>query len=489
MIVKRSPPPDSQFGLRAVHEVSPKVRRRRVILWTLVFVAAALTPASFLGWVGFYRWLVEREPPTISLSSNFVGFGGGAQQFTFRIQDRLSGLRSIEVSIEQAGRTVQLFERDYESGTLTDDPSFFVDAKALNIEPGSAMIKFSAIDRSLWRNRADLEQQIILDYDPPTLELLQLPKSIQRGSVSYGFFRATDQNPVRIELSLDKQQFAAERVRSTDVYLGLLTGDINGAGQTVTLSLRAVDAVGNRSVLDTPIDLRPAAGGKNLKFNLQFDVLKEALVRMFERYRSQRRALNPDDKFDPPKGSDPKVMAEFARDMEFEFGEFTEKLTLPLFRSITPFIPWSRHFAKIPGQTKYSFGDNAEFSVDNIPSYVKRTDGYFVELKYGAPVFALNSGRIVLADLLGPAGESVVVDHGFGLYSIYSNLESISVREGDEVERGEPIARVGRTGIFPRDGYQVAFRVRNYPVRADELVDPNGVLAEILRSIKNFAEQ
>jgi murein DD-endopeptidase MepM/ murein hydrolase activator NlpD len=437
-----------------------------------------------LGWVGFYRWLVERDSPIIIVPQNFVGFGTGAQRFVFQIQDPLSGLRGVKVSLEQNGRNVQLFEREYPRGMLIDDPSFFVDAKALGLEPGTARIKFWANDRSMWRNSTVQEQQIILDYDPPKIEVLQFPASVKSGSLEYGIFRITDNNPVRAELNLDGRQFLAERVRSTDVSMVLFS--TSGSAAKSSGSLSVIDAVGNKSLQELSVDLKEGSGGKDIKSELKFDVLKETLVRMFERYRTQRRALDPDDSLEPPKGTDPEVMAQFVRQMEVEFGAFTDKLTQPVFRSLSPSVFWSRHFAKFSSKQIYSYDDRLSVFVDEIASFNRLSEGYFIDSKYGTPVFALNDGRVVYADLLGPRGEAVVVDHGFGLFSIYSNLESISVREGDEIERGDPIARVGRTGIFPKDGYEVRFRVREYPIRADELVDPEGVMTSILKAIKGY---
>ena len=65
----------------------------------------------------------------------------------------------------------------------------------------------------------------------------------------------------------------------------------------------------------------------------------------------------------------------------------------------------------------------------------------------GAPVVAANSGRVALADALQVHGNSVVLDHGWGLYSLYGHLSEILVQEGQEVTRGDLIGRLGNTGL------------------------------------------
>jgi murein DD-endopeptidase MepM/ murein hydrolase activator NlpD len=64
----------------------------------------------------------------------------------------------------------------------------------------------------------------------------------------------------------------------------------------------------------------------------------------------------------------------------------------------------------------------------------------------GTPVYAAQSGRIVLAEELFFSGNTVVVDHGLGIYTFYGHLSEISVKIGDEVGPGALLGKVGATG-------------------------------------------
>ena len=64
----------------------------------------------------------------------------------------------------------------------------------------------------------------------------------------------------------------------------------------------------------------------------------------------------------------------------------------------------------------------------------------------GTPVLAANAGVVSLVADHFFAGTSVVLDHGLGLYTMYFHLQESLVREGQRVDRGEAIARVGSTG-------------------------------------------
>jgi hypothetical protein len=64
----------------------------------------------------------------------------------------------------------------------------------------------------------------------------------------------------------------------------------------------------------------------------------------------------------------------------------------------------------------------------------------------GTPVFAAQSGKVVLAEELYYSGNTVVIDHGYGIYTLYAHLSEIGVKPGQDVAVSSEIGRVGATG-------------------------------------------
>lgn len=64
----------------------------------------------------------------------------------------------------------------------------------------------------------------------------------------------------------------------------------------------------------------------------------------------------------------------------------------------------------------------------------------------GTPVHAVQRGRVVLAENLFFSGNTVLLDHGLGIYTLYGHFESTAVSVGDLVEAGTILGRVGATG-------------------------------------------
>lgn len=64
----------------------------------------------------------------------------------------------------------------------------------------------------------------------------------------------------------------------------------------------------------------------------------------------------------------------------------------------------------------------------------------------GTPVHASQSGRVVLAEALFFSGNTVIVDHGLGIYTFYCHFSKIDAEVGDHVEAGTILGEVGATG-------------------------------------------
>lgn len=76
-----------------------------------------------------------------------------------------------------------------------------------------------------------------------------------------------------------------------------------------------------------------------------------------------------------------------------------------------------------------------------------RHSGIDIAAPRGAEVLSTNTGKVMLAMPLILTGNSIVIDHGEGLFSVYFHLDKLYVSEGEIVERGQLIGTVGSTGF------------------------------------------
>ena len=74
--------------------------------------------------------------------------------------------------------------------------------------------------------------------------------------------------------------------------------------------------------------------------------------------------------------------------------------------------------------------------------------GYDIVAEEGAPIKAASDGWVVMADWLSDYGNTVILYHGFGYFSVYKHAQYLLCREGGFVKGGDIIATVGKTGLL-----------------------------------------
>jgi murein DD-endopeptidase MepM/ murein hydrolase activator NlpD len=85
----------------------------------------------------------------------------------------------------------------------------------------------------------------------------------------------------------------------------------------------------------------------------------------------------------------------------------------------------------------------------------------------GTPIKAPNGGRVTIARDLYFTGNTVLIDHGLGLFSLFAHLSELAVAPGDRVETGQVVGRVGATGRVT--GAHLHWTVRANGARVDPL--------------------
>jgi murein DD-endopeptidase MepM/ murein hydrolase activator NlpD len=114
-----------------------------------------------------------------------------------------------------------------------------------------------------------------------------------------------------------------------------------------------------------------------------------------------------------------------------------------IFSQVRPERLWHLPFIKpVDGPITGAFGTRRVINGQDRSPH----NGVDIAAPVGTGVAACNSGIVVFAQELYLTGRTIIIDHGFGLYSMYFHLSEMRVKEGDQVEIGRCIGLVGATG-------------------------------------------
>ncbi|MDX1643864.1 MAG: M23 family metallopeptidase [Thermoanaerobaculia bacterium] len=137
-----------------------------------------------------------------------------------------------------------------------------------------------------------------------------------------------------------------------------------------------------------------------------------------------------------------------------------------------PTFAWRRVFLPMPNaQVMSAFADRRTYVLDGEAVDQQDHLGFDLASVRQAPIPAANTGRVVLARYFGIYGNAVVLDHGYGLLSLYAHLSAIRVAEGEAVERGQIVGTSGETGLAGGDHLHFSMLLYGLPVDPREWWD------------------
>jgi murein DD-endopeptidase MepM/ murein hydrolase activator NlpD len=144
------------------------------------------------------------------------------------------------------------------------------------------------------------------------------------------------------------------------------------------------------------------------------------------------------------------------------------KETEAIYAKISDAMLWMQPFTTpIAGESGTNFGHRRIFNGEPRAPHA----GADLRAKTGTPIHATNRGRVVLAKNLFFTGNTVILDHGLGIYSLYAHLSRIEVKVGDIIDNGQELGLSGATGRVTGPHLHWGMRVQGARVDPFTLVD------------------
>jgi murein DD-endopeptidase MepM/ murein hydrolase activator NlpD len=356
---------------------------------------------------------------------------------TVHLRANRGAVVSAELRLVQGQGRVVLANQIFSGNGQEQKIDLTVEGRGTGLREGQAVLEVRARD-NFWRplrvdDRPVLSLPVTLDFTPPTLEVLAFTRYLAQGGGGLVAFRSRGASRVGVNAGgLFFPAFPAGPPDSGILVallalpwdaprggIGVLAQD--EAGNTVTRAL-AAEVKARRFPSDT-IEIKEDFLHQKVaellpeQANAQGDALVGAFLRI---NRDQRKA---------------------AEQRKRELATRTQPRPL-----------WEGAFVQ-PQNTKVfsNFAETRIYRLGGREIDVQVHLGYDLASVKHSPVPAANAGVVVHAAPLTIYGNTVVLDHGWGLMTLYAHLSSLAVKEGDAVQKGQELGRTGTTGLAVGD--------------------------------------
>ncbi|MEO5742514.1 MAG: M23 family metallopeptidase [Vicinamibacterales bacterium] len=448
----------------------------RIVRWffTLLVLAG-------LAFAAVYYYAGTLDGPSITINQPSVVGQGGTLDVTVVAPG--GKLTALNIQVEQKGRTFPVL--DLASSPV---PALVTEGNRVRItrpigkktlpelESGPATLKVSAsrpVLRALRQVSSESSKDIHVRLTPPRVSVVSTHHYVNQGG----------------------SEMIVYRVTPSDVDSGVRVGDVvypafpaSGAQMKDPELKVAFFALLYSQAPDTPMEVFALDIAGN-EARAQFE------HRVFpQKFRSSRIPL--DDKFlgrvvPAILQSSPELKVS-ADDMLPAFLKINNDLRrmnndtiAALATKTAPAILWEGAFQPLGGsQVESSFADFRTYLYDGKDVDRQVHLGFDLAKTANAPVTVANNGKVLFAGELGIYGNTVLVDHGMGVQSLYAHLSSFAVKDGDDVKKGQTLGASGQTGLAGGDHLHFSMMVNGQFVNATEWWDPHWIEDRIMRKLR-----
>jgi len=448
-----------------------KSLKSRLWLW---LAALILAPAIWI-----LAIFLEGEAPNavLELTSGGIGRSG---ELSVSASDEKRGLSRISIDLLKDGKETILFEKNFASsgwfsGGTDHETSFKVTVEPgkLGISDGKALIRLSVRDYS-WRkwlkgNLTYLEKEVMIDTQPPKIDVLSRVHNLGQGGSGLAIYRVSESGTTSgVQVGGNFFPGYGGYFKDPDICMALFALAYDqGPGTTIHVSAR--DAAGNSTIAGFPYHIRKVRYPED-SINISDQFLNWKLPEFAGQIPSDA-PQSPVDRF-------LWVNRELRKQSIEKIRETTRQTDKDIY--------WKGAFLRLPSSaTRAAFGDRRKYQYEGRMIDEQVHMGIDLASLAQSPVPASGSGKVVFTDNIGIFGRTVVVDHGFGLFTTYSHLSAVDVQPGQMVARGENLGRTGTTGMAGGDHLHYGAMVHGVFVNPLEWWDASWIENNILSKIES----
>ncbi len=415
--------------------------------------------------------IMELTPPEAEWTSSSE-YLGREPSISITAADTGTGLRSVRVSVVSGKSSTEIFSKDF-TGVEPPAGDFSIeltpDLKKLGIKEGEAVLTVEVKDLSLWRSGNTLmrEYPVIVDTTPPRIELISRDHIVFVGGSEAVIFKVspdTESAGVRIEDRLFQAYGGAFEDEDTQLALFSYPYDLK-TGKS--FFIEATDMAGNVAIRSLSV-LVKAKEYRKRQIGLSDSFLESKIPELLGTAGIDATGDLLQDFFLVNK----------------DLRTRNEALIASFMSSSTPEFLWDGRFLQMRNSSvEARFADFRTYKYKGKAVDKLYHLGVDLAAVRKSPIESANGGVVAFAGDMGIYGNTVILDHGFGLFTLYSHMSSIDVLGGDGVEKGQILGMSGSTGFAGGDHLHFGVFLHETPVLPLEWWDGRWIQNRIMRKI------
>ena len=429
-------------------------KRYTAIAVVLLIVLIALGAGAY-----FLAPLLERAPPRIELPEAEVW---GLAPMAIRVSDQGTGLKSVTATLSVGTSQVTLFSEQYAQPVAEKTFTVALSSRLGSVREGPAVLRVSANDGSLWNfphgNQTVTQKNVTIDVTPPTIELVAGDRYINFGGAGVIAYK-TSADAVSSGVRIGERffpGFPGQVKNHPERFVAIFAHPYDAPADTKA-ALVATDRAGNS--VETPL----AYNLKNVKYRKSTIRISDTFIQKVAHLLSDPGAR---------QGSPKEIFVRINKDLRKENEEKIAAIT----RNSTPSRLWSGAFRQLSNsKVEANFADFRTYTYEDEQIDTAYHLGYDLSVTKHYPIEASNSGTVAFAGDLGIYGNTVILDHGLGLYTLYAHMSSIDVKVGDKIDQAQIMGKTGQTGLAGGDHLHFGVYLHGVAVLPVEWWDPKWI--------------
>jgi len=323
-------------------------------------------------------------------------------------------------------------------------------------EPLKVKMAVKVVDTSIVANKTEDSIELTYDRQAPNLTTLGGTLSMKRGGTGVVLYEVGEV-PVETGVLLDDLHFTAFAL-GQNKYLSFYAHPYFVEADDFKPRVFAVDAAGNLR------KIRPGSRTASWTYPTEEIELTDDFLEVVKDKMMATSTGKPLD-----------VFVEINNKIRQE----NYQKIVQLCQTTVPEKLWQGVFLRNQGATRANFAEDRTYKYHSEVVSKQVHTGLDIAGLNNMEIQSANHGKVIFVGEIGIYGNVVIIDHGYGLHTLYGHLSKADVREGDHVKKGDVIAVSGETGLAFGDHLHFEVRVNGVPVNPIEWFDPVWVVNNI----------